>query len=220
MWFKGLMTGCHYCWMGDVWIPDQALTLEVVQAMLETVDEEYHSLVEPGQRKLEVCRTASMMIVIGYTAALQGKGIPQVDIGMLRRYWAEGKEYERKPHVPLTLVGQFFQLAKKISLRHTHPALSSYHFIKDKGAKLGWVVLYKNMMKWASRLGPCSELMPRAKQIGNSPTVSHLDSFFHDILKRVQYRRLDLIGNNVKVDKEEYSARRSFRRGAMTEAQH
>ncbi|KAL7561330.1 hypothetical protein ACA910_018525 [Epithemia clementina (nom. ined.)] len=66
-WFRRFMTGCHRR-MGDVWIPDRAVTVEVVLGSLEILEKEF-SLSPPGQRKLEVCLTAAMLVV-GYTAAL------------------------------------------------------------------------------------------------------------------------------------------------------
>ncbi|KAL7574691.1 hypothetical protein ACA910_003034 [Epithemia clementina (nom. ined.)] len=50
-------------------------------------------------------------------------------------------------------------------------------------------------------------------------TISHLDSLFHDIMKRVQFHRPDLVAPEVKAE-DEFSARRLLRRGATTEAQN
>ncbi|KAL7571173.1 hypothetical protein ACA910_014771 [Epithemia clementina (nom. ined.)] len=66
-------------------------------------------------RRLEVCLTASLLIV-GFTAALRGEEIPQIDIGMMRKYWKEAKEYCRNSHIPLALVGRFKQPAGTVNV--------------------------------------------------------------------------------------------------------
>ncbi|KAL7559820.1 hypothetical protein ACA910_003983 [Epithemia clementina (nom. ined.)] len=50
-------------------------------------------------------------------------------------------------------------------------------------------------------------------------TVSQLDALFHEVLKRLQHRRPDVLPTEIKVE-EEYSVRRSLRRGATREAQN
>ncbi|KAL7576792.1 hypothetical protein ACA910_013812 [Epithemia clementina (nom. ined.)] len=48
-WFKRFMIGCH-CQMGDVWVPDKAVTVEEILAALFILYEEYQSLMG-GQRR-------------------------------------------------------------------------------------------------------------------------------------------------------------------------
>ncbi|KAL7570987.1 hypothetical protein ACA910_002610 [Epithemia clementina (nom. ined.)] len=105
-WFKRSMSGCHQR-MGDVWVPGKAVTLEEILVSLEILQDECVQLGH-GQRRLEVA-LAGAMLVAGYTAALRGEELPLIDIGMIRKYWAEGRDYQRKPHVPLALVGRFKQ---------------------------------------------------------------------------------------------------------------
>ncbi|KAL7568335.1 hypothetical protein ACA910_018467 [Epithemia clementina (nom. ined.)] len=50
-------------------------------------------------------------------------------------------------------------------------------------------------------------------------TVGQLDSLFIDVLKRLQHRRPELLATEIKID-DEFSVRRSLRRGATTEAQN
>ncbi|KAL7578710.1 hypothetical protein ACA910_015949 [Epithemia clementina (nom. ined.)] len=100
------MSGCNRR-MGDVWIPDKAVTLEEIQAALEILQIEYTTL-SHCHHCLKVCLTATLLIV-GYTAALRGEEIPQIDIGRIQKYWNEGRDYKRKPHVPLALLERFKQ---------------------------------------------------------------------------------------------------------------
>ena len=80
-WYKRFMTGCHRR-MGDVWIPDQATTLEEIKAGLEILEEEWKKCPK-GARKTEVALTGAM-VVAGYVAALRGEEIPQIDVGLMR----------------------------------------------------------------------------------------------------------------------------------------
>ena len=50
-------------------------------------------------------------------------------------------------------------------------------------------------------------------------TVGDLDLLLHDILRQVQVRYLGILPASVKVE-DEYSARRSLRRGSTSEAQN
>ena len=86
-WFKRFLTGCHRR-MGDVWIPDKALTLDVLKACLNMLDKEYEDLTK-GQRRLEVVLTGAMLVA-SYFAALRGDEVPLIDVGMMRKYWDEG----------------------------------------------------------------------------------------------------------------------------------
>ena len=105
-WFKRFMAGCHRR-MGDVWIPDRAVTLDEVHCGLRILEKEWESFPQ-GQRRLEVALTGAL-IVIGFCAALRGEEIPQVDVGLIRKYWEEGIHCPAVSHVPLALAGRFKQ---------------------------------------------------------------------------------------------------------------
>ncbi|KAL7565458.1 hypothetical protein ACA910_020841 [Epithemia clementina (nom. ined.)] len=212
LWFRQFMLGCHRC-MGDV-ILDRATTLEVVTGCLELLEEEYSSVKPGNQQRLEVCLMAGMLVV-GYTAALRGEEIPQIDLGMMQKYWSEGRDYARKPHVPLTLVGRFKQVGgmTKTYIQPLAPVMSSGVQVQ---LWLGRVIEEYHNMGITS--GPMFRTIQEKGQVVRA-TVSHLDSLFVDILKRLQHRRPDIIGTEVKVN-DEYSARRLLQRGATTEAQN
>ncbi|KAL7572644.1 hypothetical protein ACA910_010393 [Epithemia clementina (nom. ined.)] len=112
------MSGCH-CQMGDVWVPDKAVTVEEILAALFILHEEYQSLMG-GQQRLEVALMGAML-VCGYTAVLRGEEIPLIDIGMIWKHWDKGQNYKRKPHVPLALVGRFKQTTE-LSKHSSNPS--------------------------------------------------------------------------------------------------
>ncbi|KAL7581702.1 hypothetical protein ACA910_022244 [Epithemia clementina (nom. ined.)] len=177
--------------MGDVWMPDRLITLEVVLGALELLEGDFANTgVAPNC--LETCLTGSL-IVVGYTAALQGEVIPQIDIGMMRKYWNEGKTYLQKLHMPVTLVGQFKQTsgATRVYIQPLAPVTQSgiqiqlwlgqtiqqYH---DAGVETGpkfFRVVHTN------KKGPMFQVVHTNKKIHHT-TVSHFDGLLHDILKR------------------------------------
>ncbi|KAL7579132.1 hypothetical protein ACA910_019158 [Epithemia clementina (nom. ined.)] len=132
----------------------------------------------------------------------------------MRKYWDEGRDYKRKPHIPLTLVGRFKQTngATRTYIQPLAPRTSS-------GIEV---------QKWLGRTieeyhlsGITSGHMFRAVGKNNQvkrATVSHLDDLFHDILKQVQLRHPEIIGPRIQVE-DLYSVRQSLWRGATTEAQ-
>ncbi|KAL7563946.1 hypothetical protein ACA910_017561 [Epithemia clementina (nom. ined.)] len=213
-WFKRFMSGCHRQ-MGDVWIPDKAVTLEEIHAALEILQVEYTTL-SHCHRRLEICLTASLLLLlVGYTAALRGEEIPQIDIGMIQKYWSEGRDYKCKPHVPLALLGRFKQTngSLKTFVQPLAPVTTSGIRIQE------WI---GRMIEEYDKVEVKSGPMFRAPGKGSTPkraTVSHLGALFHNIFKRVQLRHPEIIAPEVKVE-DEYSVRRSLRRGATTEAQN
>lgn len=211
-WFKRFLAGCHKR-MGDVWIPDKAMVLDVLKGCLEILESEYQEL-SHGQRRLEVGLTGAML-VSSYMAALRGEEVPLIDVGMMRKYWHESNNYTRKPHVTLALVGRFKQ---------TNGAAKT--FIQPLAIRSGSMV---EIQLWLGRaieqydkMGVVSGPMFRtvsSKGAVKRATISDLDSLYHDILRRLQVRRPDLINPNEKVE-DDYSMRRSPRRGVTTEAQN
>ncbi|KAL7566422.1 hypothetical protein ACA910_000904 [Epithemia clementina (nom. ined.)] len=163
--------------MVDVWVPDRAVTLEQVLGCLSILNEEFGTL-GYGQQRLEICLTAAL-IVIGCTAALRGEEIPQVDIGMMRKYWSEGKTYTRKPHIPLTLVGRFKQTNGQ-----TKTYIQPLALITSSGIQ---VQLWLGQMideydKLHVKKGPMFRAIQGKARVVRA-TVGQLDSLFIDVLK-------------------------------------
>ncbi|KAL7561329.1 hypothetical protein ACA910_018524 [Epithemia clementina (nom. ined.)] len=133
----------------------------------------------------------------------------------MTKYWNKGKDYHRKPHVPLTLVGRFKQTngATKTFIQPLAPCTSSGIRVQQW---LGRTI--EEYHKAGITSGPMFRTIHNNNKVARA-TVGHLDTLFTDILKRLHHRRPDLIPVDVKVE-DEYSVRRSLRRGATTEAQN
>ena len=211
-WYKRFMTGCHRR-MGDVWIPDQATNVDEVKAGLEILEEEWQGGPK-GARKIEIALTGALVIA-GFVAALRGEEIPQIDVGLMRKYWQEGLDYPRKRHVPVALAGRFKQTNGTFRI-YIHPLADE----TSSGIKVRvWferAIRCLNDNKIIS--GPMFRVTKRKGQLARA-SVGDLDVLFHDLWKRIQHRRPHLIPEATKIE-EVYSVRRSLRRGATTEAQN
>ncbi|KAL7577187.1 hypothetical protein ACA910_003522 [Epithemia clementina (nom. ined.)] len=206
------MNGCQRR-MGDVWVPDKAVTLDEILAALDILQDKYLKLTH-GQRRLEVALTGSMLVA-GYAAALRGEELSLIDIGIVQKYWAEGRYYQRKSHVPLALVGRFKQ---------TNGALKTFIQPLAPHTALGiqiqtWIgQAIEEYEKMGVNSGPMFRTVLKNGSVKHA-TVSHLDNLFHDILKHVQLRHPETIRSEIKIE-DLYSVCRSLQRGATTEAQN
>jgi len=143
---------------------------------------------------------------------LRGEEVPRIDLGGIRKFWNEARGYGRKPHVPLVLAGRFKGM------------IGERLYVQPLAERSRSGIPY---LLWTERA--ISEMIVVGVSTGpvfrtvnkNSGKVSRatLDILFHGILKRVQALRPDIIQNSVNVE-DEYSMKRSVRRGATAEAQN
>jgi hypothetical protein len=49
----------------------------------------------------------SVRLIGGFTAALHGEEIVQMDLGMIRKHWDKAMSHPDAPHVTMMLAGQF-----------------------------------------------------------------------------------------------------------------
>jgi hypothetical protein len=104
-WFKRFMRGCHKC-MGDVWIPDRALTIRELLCCQTLLEGDWDIFNGDAHGKLKTALTA-VSLVGGFTAGLRGEEIVRMDLGAMRKHWNESMEHPDAPHVPLMLAGRF-----------------------------------------------------------------------------------------------------------------
>ena len=209
-WYRRFMTGCHRR-MGDTWLPDRATTIDELQGGYELLEEDWKKFEGDNDMRLQTALMA-MILVGGFSGALRGEELPKIELGAIRKHWGEAVGHPRTPHVPLVLSGRFKQTegeklfflplacqsASGIDNRlWTHRALEAY-------GKLG---VYA---------GPLFRVAQKGNRVRRS-SVGDLDILFHGILQRVQERWPQLIAPTVRVQ-DEFSVRRSLRRGSTTEA--
>lgn len=212
LWFRRFLLGCHKR-MGDVWIPDRAITVDELHVALEILEEKWGRTDLDFGERLEVALTGALL-VIGFTAALRGEEMPQIDLGPMYKYWEEGDRHPRLKHVPLVLLGRFKQtIGEKLYFQPLAQVTNSGIQVKQWVGRV--LFLYK---KAGVTGGPMFRTVSK-KGVVKGASVGDLDVLFHDIMRQVQERRPDLLPVNVIVH-DEYSVRRSLRRGSTSEAQN
>ena len=212
LWFRRFLLGCHKR-MGDVWIPDRAMTIDEMHVALTILEENWGKTdLEFGDR-LEIALTGALL-VIGFTAALRGEEMPQIELGPMNKYWEEGDRHPRLQHVPLVLVGRFKQtVGEKLYFQPLAQVTRSGICVKR------WIFRVLELYRRSGVMtGPMFRSVS-AKGVVKKATVGDMDLLFHDILRQVQFRRPDLLPEKVIVG-DEYSVRRSLRRGSTSEAQN
>ena len=212
LFFKRFMLGCHRR-MGDVWKPDAPITKDILQVCFDILEEQW-DFFKDNKDSIGKRKTALMgcMLVAGYYGALRGEEVNRVDLGGMNQYWKEGSsQIEEKRHVPLTLMGRFKQITG-IKF-YTQPLAWS-----TKGGRC--------LATWFLRARECyaednivSGPMFRNEAKKSKMSVAEMDIGFHALLRLVQNRCPNLIADSVKVE-DDYSMKRSLRRGATAEAQN
>ena len=160
-WFQKFMRGMH-CRMGDVWLPNQAISqykLSACMDVLESKWEEAHETVI-DLYKLKCTATTARIVLAGYFGSLRGEEINCVDLGAMLKHWEVATEHEHHPHVALMLSGTFKAVtgikyfcqplamqtdsgqdigvwfSRFLEIRKTEGALSGPLFVGDKGKRM------------------------------------------------------------------------------------
>ena len=136
-----------------------------------------------GER-LEIA-LARALLVIGFTAALRGEELPQIDLATMFKHWEEGNRHPRLKHVPLlVLVGRFKQtVGEKLFYQPLAQKTRSGIEVKLWVARV--LGLYA---KAGTKVGPMFRTVTKMGNIKHA-LVGGMDLLFHDILRQVQERR-------------------------------
>jgi hypothetical protein len=211
-WFRRFMLGCHRR-MGDVWIPDRALLIDELLHCLRLLEEDWRAFETDPDGRLQTALTG-FSLTAGFSVALRGEELPRMDLGAMRDNWMEAAVNSQQPHVPYVLIGRFknvtgekqffqpvaFKSASGIDNRlWAHRAIMAYNVF---GITRGPIF---------REAGGTSEGKIKRCKMGA------LEPAFHDVLKRVQERWPHVIAPTVVVE-DDYSIRRSLRRGSTTQA--
>lgn len=199
--------------MGDVWIPDRALTIDELIGALQILEEDWNSMSSQISLLLPIALTGAL-IVSGFGAGLRGEEIPQIDLGGLRKHWHEGSEHSH-PHVPLVLKGQFKQTTGE-KLYFQPLAVRSKSGVEYKLWIQRVIALYQHH---GIVLGPLFRTVNAKSGKAGRALIGDLDVLLHDVLKRLQIRCPNVLPKSVNVE-EEISARRTLCRTFTTQAQN
>ena len=209
-WFKRFMLGCHRR-MGDVWLPDKPITMSIIEVCLSELENKWDSLKGDtiGQKKASL---VACILLAGFYGGLRGEEINRVDIGGMKKYWAEGmNETKSRKHVPLVLTGTFKQ---KVGLKFFTQPLAP---VTKSGI---------NIAKWFSRaLEVCERegIVKGPLFLNDSKkrraSISEMDGLLCPLLKEIQRKFPNVISHETDVG-DSFSTYRSLRRGATAEAQN
>ena len=213
LWFRRFMQGMHKR-MGDIWIPDRAITIHEVLIAMSILEEDWNSMVEVGDiRGMERAALTAVMVIAGFFGGLRGEEITRIDIGLIRKHWEEAITAEDK-HVPMMLNGRFKkETGEKVFCQPL--------CVKTKtGVEI--LLWFKRCIFATERRGiskgPLYRLRRTTGKIARA-TVGDLDFLFVSLWKRVQEKSPKTIPASVDVA-DEFSISRSARRGATAHAQN
>ena len=214
-WFKRFMRGVHKR-MGDVWIPDRALTKRELTLCLTLLDEDWllYSEADDEGGKLRAVLTATMMIA-GWFAALRGEEIVRIDVGQMRDHWLESMNHTEEPRVPLMLSGRFKrEIGEKVFCQPL--AITS-----NSGVNIAeWIWRTLEMLgQQRVTTGPMFRVAERGKGTCKRATTADLNPSFITLSERVQKRWANVFAGDLDIAKE-FSIGRSLRRGVTAEAQN
>ena len=199
-WFNRFMQGCHRR-MGDVWLPDKAVSRYVMRASFELLEEAWAEYGHDPYYLVRISKTACILIA-GYFAALRGEEIGKASLDGILEYWEESTKHPVHPYVPFTLVGRFKGVD---GLKLFVQPLAA---VTEDDCRIGvWFRRYLSQLRKRGIVtGPLF-----ANQKGKPMSISELDVHFHGILLEVQWTRASVIPDHVKIE-EVYSTFRSLRR--------
>jgi hypothetical protein len=200
--------------MGDIWIPDRALTIRELlccQTLLES-DWELFEGDEHGQLKTAL---TAVSLIGGFAAGLRGEEIVRMDLGAIRKHWNESMEHPDAPHVPLMLAGRFKrEIGEKLFCQPL--ALESKSGLKIRLWMFRLIGAY-DKLKVVD--GPVFRTAGKVQGTIRRAQIGDLDPMLHAVLKRVQLQWPSVIPDSVDVENE-YSMFRSIRRGSTSQAQN
>ncbi|KAL7578480.1 hypothetical protein ACA910_011548 [Epithemia clementina (nom. ined.)] len=212
LWFQRFMEGCHKR-MGDVRLPDAALTIDVIKALDKLWEDLWVEASQPHNAKLlhKISSTA-FAVTCGFSSGLRGEELGHIRLRKSVILMTQGLRHPRQPHIVLAMEGRF---KGQVSHRkHKIPlALVSASGIPNKK----WFMRLCEVLEQSQiYFGP----MLRPTFQSESPArILHLDVWFHKHLLHIQSKHPGEI-NPCKDISNSYSVRQSLRRGLTTQARN
>eukprot|EP00536_Pseudo-nitzschia_multiseries_P017872 jgi/Psemu1/52967/gm1.52967_g len=209
-WFKHFILGCHQR-MGDVWMPDEPVTREILLACLALLDDWWeHYEGDPVKRKFTALRAC--LCISGFYGGLRGEELNRVDLEGIRKCWNESlRASGDKRHVRLVLSGNF---KREVGLKLYMQPLEC---VTKRNIDI--CLWFSRALKAYEDEGTLTGPLFRNRSKNKRASVSEMDLGFHEVLLEVQRRTPQLFQENIDVTGA-YSTYGSFRRGSTAEAQN
>ena len=212
--FFGRFTiGCH-CRMGDVVIRDRAMTIDVLQALLRVLNLEFAKASDKPKLRFEIV-TLGACLCFSFSAAIRGEEIAFCLLGATSREMLTSLIHPRLPHAIVTLRGTFKGVQGIREHRFPLALVSDSGVLENKVWLIRLMLEYFTLRKIPAE-GPLFRKTPtKAKPM----KISQLDTLLHKYLGAVQASSPEVLDPQVDVE-QEYSFRRSLRRGSTTHARN
>jgi hypothetical protein len=214
-WFKRFVKGCHSR-MGDGWCPDRPLTMREGLMCQGLLEDDWKTFEHDPIGRLKTAITGMLIGGVGLGGAMRGEEMVRVDIGLIRKHWAEALAHPEEGHLPLAMVGRFKrQVGRKVYVQPL--AMESESGLQYR------LWMYRTLQEYAGIGvvdGPVFRVTVKKQGQGagfKRARVGDLSLVFIPLLLRVQEKYPETITPNVQVE-EEYSAGRSFKQGATSQA--
>ena len=205
-WFSRWLLGAKRR-MGVLRIQDEALTAAQLKGLCDMAEEDHQcSKCEAEKKDIE---SLMAFTLIGFCISLRGEEVPLTSIDGLATYWEETRAHAT-PHMMITLRGKF---KGENNLRWHCVPLAVEN--KSNLPTRRWIsrMLHRRYRREGHRSGYLF-----AKKNGRKSSLGDYDPLFREYLSRLQKRKPKLFCKDVVIN--EYSLRRSLRRGATTEAEN
>ena len=206
LWFERFMEGMHKR-MGDLNVPDLAISIEVMVKLQDYLEEDYQALELAGQDAAKVIFPACFAI-LSFVGGLRGEETPLVDLESSLLNFERGRLDPKHPHVAVSLRGRF--KTETGEMVHHKPLAC----VTQSGLKVE--LWFGRMLSWHTAHGNTRGPAFRNNR-GKRASPSSYAQVLMDVLARIQKHHPDLISDRVIVS-EEFGVGRSFRRGATSRA--
>eukprot|EP00536_Pseudo-nitzschia_multiseries_P012136 jgi/Psemu1/31033/gm1.31033_g len=101
LWFNQFNTRCHRQ-MGDVWLLDAPVTLEIMDAALDYMEERWKVMEGFIIREMFDFTPCVVMLLSGFNSGLQGEEICRISLSGIRKYWDQSTKMDKEDNTRCT----------------------------------------------------------------------------------------------------------------------
>jgi hypothetical protein len=200
--------------MGDVVVRDRALTIDVLEALFWVLKREFIKNHDRPKLRFDVV-TLGAALCFGFSAAIRGEEIGHCLLGPTAEETLKSLSFPRLPHVIVTLKGKFKGVLGIREHRFPLPLVSNTGILENEL----WLTRLMSEYFSLHQIAPEGSLFRKSPGNPKAMTIAQFDALFHKYLAAVQVSDPAVLDPQVDVE-QEYSFRRSLRRGSTTHARN
>eukprot|EP00536_Pseudo-nitzschia_multiseries_P004073 jgi/Psemu1/9200/gm1.9200_g len=95
LWFNQFTTRCH-CGMGDVWLPDTLVTLEIMDAALHYMEEKWEAMEDSTSWEMFDFAPCAVMFLLGLYGGLGREEICRMSSSGINHYWDQSTDMNKE----------------------------------------------------------------------------------------------------------------------------